>query len=120
MPNRQLSTVELATLFSPLLAAVRDRLKELSAGDEALLWALRRKLAKELSYDERGKPMHRKALKAFKRGEQGNRCALCACELPEKYVILDRLTAMGGYTKDNTRLLCRECDSRLQAERKFA
>ena len=120
MPNRQLNATELEKLFSPLLAGTRERLNELSGGDPELLWALRRKLAKELSYDERGKPMHRRALKAYKRGEQGNRCARCACELPDKYVVLDRLAAMGGYTKENTRLLCRECDSTVQEERGFA
>src|SRR4051794_35692787 len=82
MPNRQLTDAERATLFAPLIAEVRARLDVLSGGDTALLWALRRKLAKELSYDERGKPMHRVMLKMQKRIEQANRCAMCSSELP--------------------------------------
>src|SRR5258706_16040044 len=102
MSNRQLTSDELNKLFRPLLHEVREKLLSRSAGDEALHWALRRKLAKELVYDERGKPMQRRQLKAFKRGEQGNKCALCSNDLPEKNVVLDRITAMSGYTKENT------------------
>ena len=120
MPNRQLTSDELNKLFRPLLQDVRERLLSLSAGDEALLWALRRKLAKELVYDERGKPMQRRQLKEFKRGEQQNKCALSSTDLPEKNVVLDRITAMAGYTKENTRLLCRECDYKQQESRGFA
>jgi ribosomal protein L44E len=80
---------------------------------------MRRKLNKELIYDERGKPMQRRALKVFKRTEQGNRCAQCQAELPATNVVLDRLEAMAGYTKENTRLLCRDCDYRIQQERAF-
>jgi hypothetical protein len=39
------------------MAEVRQRLADLSGDDENLLWALRRKLFKELTYDERGKPI---------------------------------------------------------------
>src|SRR5205814_1654815 len=60
MPNRQLTNEELKTLFTPLMADVRQRLDKLSGGDKELLWAIRRKLFKELAYDERGKPMQRK------------------------------------------------------------
>ena len=87
-----------------------------------MLWALRRKLAKELTYDERGKPMFRRELKALKRGEreQGGKCALCGEPLPEKNAVLDRLEAMLGYTPDNTQLLCPQCDNKVQVERGFA
>src|SRR6266571_4100481 len=100
MPNRQLTERELADLFAPLLAEVRNRLTTLSGGDSKLLFALRRKLAKELSYDERGTPMQRRYLKALKRGEQGGKCAICKRDLPEKNVVLDRLEAMDGYTPE--------------------
>ena len=63
MPNRRMTYDELDALFAPLLADARARLERLSASDPDLLWALRRKLAKELTYDERGKPMYRKQLK---------------------------------------------------------
>ncbi len=120
MSNRQLMQEELERLFAPLLTRVREELKRLSGGDEALLWALRRKLAKELSYDERGKPMQRKLLKMNKRIEQNNGCALCRGELPERNAVLDRIEAMKGYTKENTRLLCPPCDQRVQEERGYA
>jgi ribosomal protein L44E len=120
MANRRLTAKELDELFYPLIAEVRDRLGKLCGNDPVLFWALRRKLAKELTYDERGKPMHRKALKVKKRLEQNDRCATCSCELPESNVVLDRLNAMDGYTAENTRLICRDCDYKIQTERKFA
>jgi len=98
---------------------VREKLVHLARGDNELHWALRRKLAKELTYDERSRPGDRVKLKAFKRGQQDNRCALCSCDLPEKYAILDRVEAMKGYTPENTRLICRECDERVQKERGY-
>jgi len=67
--NRELTDDERERLAAPLLADIRRRLVELSGGDERLLWALRRKIAKELAYDERGKPMDRKRLKSRKRVE---------------------------------------------------
>ncbi len=120
MANRQLTSEELTNLFRPLMSEVRSKLASLSGGELELLWALRRKLAKELSYDERGKPMQRRELKARKRGEQGNKCAICGRELPEKNVVLDRIDAMKGYTIENTRLLCRDCDYGEQERRRFA
>ena len=47
---------------------MRARLTALAAGDMELLFAFRRKVYKELTYDERGKPMARKRLKATLRG----------------------------------------------------
>ena len=67
--NRELTDDERERLAAPLLADIRRRLVELSGGDERLLWALRRKIAKELAYDERAKPMDRKRLKSRKRVE---------------------------------------------------
>lgn len=120
MPNRQLTTDELETKFRPLLARVADYLARLSEGDDALQRALRRKLSKELSYLERGKPSHRKRLKKLKREEQGNRCKLCDKPLADLGPVLDRLEAMEGYTVENTRLLCAPCDVGVQQERGFA
>ncbi len=91
MANRQLTKEELGQLFSPLLEEVRSKLVALSAEDDELLWALRRKLFKELTYDERGKPTQRKKLKAEKRAEQDNKCAVCEASLPAKYTVLDRI-----------------------------
>ncbi len=119
MTNRRLTEPELEQ-FRPFLEDVRVKLRSLSGDDDQLFWALRRKLAKELSYDERGKPMYRRKLKAFKRQEQSGRCALCNIVLPERNAVLDRFEAMSGYTPENTRLICKECDDRVQTERGFA
>lgn len=119
LPNRQLSIEELEKLFAPLIAEVRKRVRDLSGGDEDLLWALRRKLFKELMYDERGKPMQRRRLKDLKRAEQDNKCAVCHASLPAKYVVLDRIEAMQGYTPENTRLICQACDTKVQIERGY-
>jgi ribosomal protein L44E len=120
VPNRQLSTEEREQLFAPLLESVRERLSDLSEGDDELRFALNRKLFKELSYDERGKPMQRKKLKIAKRLAQAGKCTECGEELPENDAVLDRLSAMPGYTSVNTRLICRPCDLRIQGERGFA
>lgn len=119
MPNRFLSQVEHEELFAPLFADVRATLEKASGGDSELLWALRRKLAKELTYLERGKPMQRRALKIRKRAEQGGLCANCCKPLPEE-AELDRTEAMLGYTMENTRLVCHACHRTLQRERGFA
>jgi ribosomal protein L44E len=118
LPNRRLTEQELDNL-ALLLTNVRQRLRELAGGDDALFWALRRKLWKELVYDERSKPAQRRALKTKKRVEQANKCASCHEILPEMYAVLDRFDAMKGYTAENTRLLCPGCDARIQQERGF-
>jgi ribosomal protein L44E len=119
MANRQLSADELRNLFAPLLEDTRKRLQNLSNGDATLLWALRRKLYKELTYDERSKPMQRRKLKNEKRAEQDNKCALCGDSLPVTYAVLDRIHAMEGYTRENTRLICAKCDIGVQRERRY-
>ena len=117
MPNRTLSPDELLNA-NGLLVEVRAGLKSLARGDSALLFAYRRKIYKELT-DERGKPTHRRTLKALKRCQQAGRCAECGGPLPARYAVLDRLDAHLGYTEDNTRLLRRECDTRIQAQRGY-
>ena len=118
MPNRTLSPDELLNA-NELLEEVRARLTSLAGDDSTLLFAYRRKIYKELTYDERGKPAHRQKLKALKRGQQAGRCAECASPLPDRYAVLDRLDAQLQYTEDNTRLLCPECDTRIQAHRGY-
>lgn len=104
-----------------LLAKVRRSLSEISGGDSALLFAYRRKLAKELQYDERGKPAQRRSLKRRKLAAQKGRCANCGSMLPPlgKGSVLDRAEAIIGYNESNTRLICRECDDNVQRERAF-
>jgi hypothetical protein len=118
MPNRNLTLDELESARA-LLKDIRDRLAGLAAGDAELLFAYRRKIAKELAYDERSGPMARRKLKTQKRKEQGGLCARCQEGLPEKYAVLDRIAAAQGYTSENTRLICEKCDREVQAERRY-
>lgn len=120
MTNRRLSDLELATLADPLVREVRARLRDLAGDDDPLLWALRRKLAKELTYDERGSPAHRRLLKTKKRKAQDGKCAVCREVLPPTGAVLDRFEAMGGYTAENTRLLCPGCDVKIQSGRGYS
>jgi len=118
--TRKLSTTELEKARQ-LIEEVRLSLKSLSEGDQELLFAYRRKLAKELMYDERSKPAQRKSLKRRKLIAQDGKCAVCHQPLPPAGLgsVLDRLTAMEGYTDKNTRLLCRDCDLQIQRERAY-
>jgi hypothetical protein len=75
---------------------------------------------KELTYDERDKPMVRRRLKAAKRREQSGICPLCKNPLPDKYRVLDRFVAAAGYTAENTQLICQDCDVKTQASRGYA
>jgi hypothetical protein len=120
MPNRQLTKQELQDIFAPLIALVRHELIMRAAGDAALHWALRRKLAKELGYDERGKPGLRKLLKQRKLVQQDGKCPVCSEHLPARGAVLDRFEAMRGYNDENTRLICPTCDVEIQASRRFA
>jgi len=119
MANRQLTPEELESA-NTLLAEIRQKLVALSRGDKDLLFAYRRKIYKELTYDERSKPMVRRKLKEQKWKEQRGLCALCGKELPEKYTVLDRFNAADGYTKENTRLIHQECDVDYQASKGYA
>jgi hypothetical protein len=118
MPNPRLNEDHLI-IANGLLALIRQRLDELSQGDRDLRFALNRKVAKELIYDERGKPGDRGRLKRQKRKEQAGKCAKCAEELPIRGAVLDRIRAIDGYTTENTRLLCEHCDKEIQAERRY-
>ena len=111
MANRQLSFEEL-TRANSLLSEIRAKLEALSQGDAELLFAYRRKVFKELTYDERSKPMVRRKLKDQKWKEQRGLCAICGEELPERYTVLDRLNAVNGYTKENTQLIHSKCDEK--------
>lgn len=119
MPNRNLSKAELEKVWA-LIRSVRKRLTKLADGDPDLLFAMRRKVYKELTYDERGKPAARKKLKALKREEQDNTCPLCGQDLPDTYCVLDRLNAADGYTEENTRLIHQKCDRIVQSDRRYA
>lgn len=102
-----------------ILKAVRKRLITLASADAKALFQIRRYVYKNLMYDERSSPMQRKALKLKKRIEQKEKCASCKGMLPESGAVLDRFDAIKGYTFENTRLLCRECDTAIQVKRGF-
>jgi UTP:GlnB (protein PII) uridylyltransferase len=119
MANRQLTAKELEEARA-LLAEIRAKLIRLSRGDKDLLFAYRRKIYKELIYDERSKPMERRRLKQMKRKEQNGLCAVCRKPLPETYVVLDRFKAADGYTVENTRLIHQACDVKVQGSRNYA
>jgi UTP:GlnB (protein PII) uridylyltransferase len=114
MPNRQLNPHELLSA-NALLNEIRSKLKTLSEGDDELLFAYRRKVYKELTYDEREKPSVRRKLKDLKWKEQRGLCAICEKELPQTYTVLDRTIAKDGYSQENTRLVHQECDIANQA-----
>jgi hypothetical protein len=119
MSNPQLTKEQRERLFMPLFEHIKGRLDQLSNGDSRLLWALRRKLAKELTYLERGKPSQRKRLKEQKFSEQVAFCAICGNLLPFKETELDRIDAFGGYTRENTRLVHHKCHREQQKQRGF-
>jgi hypothetical protein len=120
MANPQLTKQQRDELFAPLLKKTKEELDLLSFGDPDLLFALRRKLAKELGYLERGAPMMRVKLKAQKMKEQNGLCAFCNRPLPEKGSELDRFVAKLGYTAENTRLVHHDCHIEDQMKKKYA
>lgn len=120
MTNPRLTEEQLKTLFQPIFEAVKAELERASGGDARLLWALRRKLAKELVYLERGDPAARGKLKLEKRVEQKGRCPICNEPLPEKNAELDRFEAFDGYTPENTRLVHHECHIAEQVKKRYS
>ena len=118
MPNRRLTPAELHAA-GQLLDSIRSQLEALAGGDADLLFALRRKVYKELTYDERDKPSVRKKLKTLKRKDQNGICPECKKLLPATYCVLDRFNAADGYTVENTRLICQPCDIGIQTTRGY-
>src|SRR5260370_35723172 len=118
MANRNLNAEELKRA-SELLQDIRKRLGELGAGDPLLLFAYRRKIIKELGYDERGKPVARAKLKALKWGQQNGQCAHCHKDMPLKYSELDRKNAADGYTIENTELVHSKCHQEREAAKGY-
>jgi hypothetical protein len=119
MPNRNLNSDELKRA-NELLAKIRKDLRDLAGDDSLLLFAYRRKVVKELTYDERGKPGPRGKLKALRWGLQQGKCAECGGELPLKYSELDRRNAVDGYTIENTELVHSKCHQQRQAAKGYA
>lgn len=120
MNHPRLTNEQREGLFRPLLEKVLAALEEASGSDPELLWALRRKLAKELTYLERGTPQQRKVLKALMFGKQQGKCALCGEELPKKGSELDRYNAFDGYIESNVRLVHHQCHVKDQESKGYA
>jgi hypothetical protein len=118
VPNRNLTPDELVHANN-LLSEIRVRLRALAGDDPLLLFAYRRKVVKELGYDERSKPSARNKLKAMKWGLQGRKCAHCGEEMPLKYSELDRKNAADGYTEENTELVHAKCHHDRQAAKSY-
>jgi hypothetical protein len=118
MPNPVLDKEQLAKA-NDLLNHIREELRKLSGDDPQLLFAYRRKIAKMLVYDERSGPNERRKLKALKRIEQDGLCPECRDALPVSYAVLDRASAIDGYTPTNTRLICEKCDRAVQISRRY-
>ncbi|MGC2457206.1 MAG: hypothetical protein WA435_04345 [Gallionellaceae bacterium] len=119
MPNPQLTKEQRDKLFAPLFERVKADLEKLSGGDARLLWALRRKLTKELGYLERSTPTERNKLKARKWNTQKGLCALCSEAVEQKNSELDRFEAFLGYTDSNVRLVHHECHVNDQSKKGY-
>jgi hypothetical protein len=122
MPNRTLSKDELDKLYRPLWHEILFLIGKAAAGDNELRFALNRKICKELSYLERGKPSVRRDIKLKKYAQQKGICPECGKELPEfgKNADLDRKSAIAGYTLENTELVHNECHRKRQASRNYS
>jgi len=116
--NRTLDKAELESA-NELLDRIRRDIDMLADNDPELRFAYNRKISKMLTYDERSGPMVRRKVKAEKRRAQNGLCAICACQLPEKYTVIDRIRAADGYTFENTRVLCEPCDRQVQSDRGY-
>jgi hypothetical protein len=119
LANRLLNEAE-RSLASGLIAEIRTKLDQLAGGDRELLFAYRRKVYKERIYDERSKPMHRRAIKQARWTLQEGLCAECKEPLPLPYSELDRKKAVDGYTIENTELVHDSCHRKRQADKNYS
>jgi hypothetical protein len=87
MPNRNLKPDELE-MARALLHDIREKLTTLAGDDPELLFAYRRKIAKQLIYDERSALTIRRKLNSQKRREQSGLCASRTRFTPEKLLAL--------------------------------
>jgi hypothetical protein len=117
--NPRLTKEQREQLFVPLLDRVKADLKQASGGDPHVLWALCRKLAKELLYLERSTPAARKKLKTQKWIAQKGLCAICGKDMPQKNSELDRFEAYLGYVESNVRLVHHDCHVMDQANKGY-
>ena len=100
-----------------ILHKLRLDLHEACAGNEEILFSMKRYIAKRLEVDERGTPTQRRKLKEQKMKTQNGLCAVCNSRLPDHGAELDRFHALRGYTIENTQLLCPTCHRSTQQAR---
>jgi DNA-directed RNA polymerase subunit RPC12/RpoP len=118
-PTRKLTPTERTERADPIIAKLREMIHQAAMGDAEVEFAISRRVWNKIGQDER--PLKdRTALKKLQRKKQNGKCATCNKPLPKKGAVLDRLKTMDLYTEENTRLLCPECDSRIQEERRYA
>lgn len=118
-PTRRLTPTERTEKANPIIAKLREMIRQAAMGDAELEFAIRRRVWNKIGQDERSLK-DRIALKKLQRTKQDGKCATCNEPLPKKGAVLDRLKTMDLYTEENTRLLCPKCDSRIQEERRYA
>lgn len=104
-----------------LLIQIRTELNARSSENKLRLHYLRRYVVRNLGYDEKSTPAHRKALKQRKMKIQDGKCALCGGDLPDggAYSVLDRLQAHLGYIDENVQLVHANCDYKQQAAKGY-
>lgn len=120
MSGPKLTKEQRENLFKPLFERVIADLAVTSDGDPETLWALRRKLTKELMYMERSTPAARNKLKSLMFKKQRGICALCDKELVQKGSELDRFNAFHGYVESNVSLVHHECHVADQERKGYA
>lgn len=118
MANPQLNK-EQQIKASKLIDQIRESIITLADNNPELIFAFNRKVSKMLVYDERSSPYERRKLKKIMRLKQHNICPICSKELPSTYSVLDRNEALKGYTEDNVKLICEDCDRKIQKERGY-
>ncbi len=118
MSNPQLNKIQISKA-KKLLEVIRKEIEKLANNDIKLVFAFRRKIYKELTYDERGTPMERKKLKDLLRKKQNGFCFECKNVLPKKGTVLDRIKAVKRYNEKNVNLICPDCDKKIQEKRNY-
>ena len=93
-----------------LFTRLKADLLALSGGDEDLLFNFRRKMYKELMYDERGTPLARQRLKKATWKLQEGKCAVCGKELAFEGSELERIYAPKGFVEGNVKVVHHECN----------
>jgi len=120
MANPKLNETQLKQV-NKLLDKIRKEINSLSKKNPNLVFAFRRKIYKQLMYDERGTPMERRKLKEKMREIQKGKCAFCNRPLPKKGAELHRTGgAIYGYTEKNVVLICHACHIKEQKKKEYS